>query len=107
MAQAKARVLVVEDDAAILSGLQDVLVYNGFAAQGEADGGKGLTLALNGTFDLILLDVMLPTLDGFSICKQIRAKKPGQPIIMLTAKGAEDDINKAEQLLWADGRKVD
>lgn len=92
MKHPKARILVVEDDPAILGGLQDVLVFNGYHADGVADGGQGLADALAQSYDLILLDVMLPTLDGFSICKQVRAKKPGQAIIMLTAKGSEDDV---------------
>ena len=87
-----AHILVVEDDPAILKGLLDVLVFNGYHVNGEADGGKGLAAALQHTYDLILLDVMLPTLDGFSICKQIRAQKPNQAIIMITAKGSEDDV---------------
>ena len=88
----KARLLVVEDDPAILNGLLDVLVFNGYQVQGAEDGGQGLEKALGERFDLILLDVMLPTLDGFSICRQIRRRKPDQPVIMLTAKGAEADI---------------
>ena len=88
----KARILVVEDDPAILQGLLDVLVFNGYAAEGVEDGGQGLALALNNPFDLILLDVMLPTIDGFSICRQVRREKPVQGIIILTAKGAEDDV---------------
>ena len=92
MKQTKARILVVEDDTALLQGLLDVLVFNGYDVEGAEDGGQGLDSCLDGQFDLILLDVMLPTMDGFSICKAIRKKKPGQGIIMLTAKGSEDDI---------------
>jgi DNA-binding response OmpR family regulator len=92
MKHPKARILVVEDDPAILNGLQDVLVFNGYQTDGVADGGQGLAEALAQRYDLILLDVMLPTLDGFSICKEVRAKKPAQAIIMLTAKGSEDDV---------------
>jgi len=88
----KARILVVEDDAALLRGLLDVLVYNGYEVKGVEDGGRALDTGLKEVFDLILLDVMLPTLDGFSICKEIRKKKPTQGIIMITAKGSEDDI---------------
>jgi two-component system response regulator RegX3 len=88
----KARILVVEDDPALLRGLLDVLVYNGYAVKGVEDGGQGLDAGLKEAFDLILLDVMLPTLDGFSICKEVRKKKPGQGIIIITAKGSEDDI---------------
>lgn len=92
MQRPKARILVVEDDPALLRGLVDVLVYNGYEVKGIEDGGLGLKAGLHETFDLLLLDVMLPTLDGFSICKEIRKKKPVQGIIMITAKGAEDDI---------------
>ena len=88
----KARILVVEDDAALLRGLLDVLVYNGYEVKGVEDGGLALGIGLKEVFDLILLDVMLPTLDGFSICKEIRKRKPSQGIIMITAKGSEDDI---------------
>jgi len=88
----KAHILVVEDDPAILNGLLDVLVFNGYAVEGAADGAEGLQKALAQSFDLILLDVMLPSLDGFSICRQVRKSKPAQAILMLTAKGAEDDV---------------
>lgn len=88
----KVRILVVEDDPALLRGLVDVLVYNGYEVKGLADGGQGLEAGLNESFDLVLLDVMLPTLDGFSICRGIRQEKPGQGIIIITAKGSEDDI---------------
>ena len=92
MKQAKARILVVEDDAALLRGLLDVLVFNGYEVKGLEDGGQGLKAGLEEQYDLILLDVMLPTLDGFSICKAIRNKKPNQGIILVTAKGSEDNI---------------
>ena len=88
----KASILVVEDDPAILQGLLDVLVFNGFDAKGVEDGGEGLQAGLDEQHDLIILDVMLPTMDGFSICKAVRKKKPGQGILMLTAKGSEDDV---------------
>jgi len=92
MKHPKARILIVEDDPAILNGLTDVLLFNGYAADGIDDGGVGLETALNGGYDLVLLDVMLPTMDGFSICSALRRKKPTQPIIMITAKGAEEDV---------------
>ena len=92
MRDAKARVLVVEDDPAILHGLQDLLIFNGYAVNGIGDGGQGLAAALTGAYDLVLLDVMLPTLDGFTICRQLRRERPAQPVIMLTAKGAEADV---------------
>ena len=92
MKQPKARILVVEDDTALLGGLLDVLVFNGYEVKGVEDGGVGLRVGVAESFDLILLDVMLPTIDGFSICKQVRKQKPTQGIIIITAKGAEDDI---------------
>jgi two-component system response regulator RegX3 len=92
MKKPKASILVVEDDPAILNGLLDVLVFNGYEATGLEDGGQGLEASLEENYDLIILDVMLPTLDGFSICRTVRKKKPGQGIIILTAKGSEDDV---------------
>lgn len=92
MKKAKADILIVEDDPAILKGLRDVLIFNGYAADGVADGGEGLRAILDNAYDLVLLDVMLPTMDGFSVCREVRRKKPGQSIIMITAKGSEDDI---------------
>jgi len=90
--RAKAKILVVEDDVSILRGLMDVFVFNGFEVTGVEDGGEGLRKARQETYDLIVLDVMLPTLDGFAICKEVRKEKPSQAIIMLTAKGSENDI---------------
>ncbi|MBW2614114.1 MAG: response regulator transcription factor [Deltaproteobacteria bacterium] len=92
MNKPKATILIVEDDPAILNGLMDVLIFNGYAAEGIADGSQGLARGRDKVFDLILLDVMLPGVDGFSICRQIREKRPEQAIMMLTAKGAEDDV---------------
>lgn len=92
MPKAKASILVVEDDPAILNGLLDVLIFNGYQATGIEDGGEGLKQGLADSYDLLILDVMLPTMDGFAICRKIRRQKPSQAIIILTAKGAEDDI---------------
>jgi two-component system response regulator RegX3 len=92
MRQGKANILVVEDDPAILDGLLDVLVFHGYSAKGTADGNDGLATALEGQYDLILLDVMLPGMDGFNVCRHLRAKRPTQPIIMITAKGSEEDV---------------
>lgn len=92
MKNPKARILVVEDDPAILKGLCDVLVFNGYSADGLEDGVQGLEAILGGKYDLVLLDVMLPSMDGFSVCRQVRRNRPNQPVIMITARGAEDDI---------------
>jgi len=92
MKKTKAKILIVEDDSALLRGLMDVMVFNGFEVKGVEDGAEGQMQGLENQFDLILLDIMLPNRNGFSICREIRKKKPGQGIIMITAKGAEDDI---------------
>ena len=88
----KIRILVVEDEEAIRTGLLDVLVYHGFDTDFAADGPTGLEKAASGTFDLILLDVMLPGLNGFDICERIRALDREQAIIMLTAKASDEDV---------------
>jgi two-component system response regulator RegX3 len=88
----KIRLLVVEDETPIRVGLADVFVYHGYEVDTAADGREGLTKALSGTSDLILLDIMLPGLDGFEICNRVRAGDPVQPIIMLTAKTEDEDI---------------
>jgi two-component system response regulator RegX3 len=92
MEQAKPRILVVEDEAAIRDGLADVLVYHGYKVDAVADGKEGLAKALSGKYDLLLLDVMLPGRDGFSICDEVRKVDRDQPIIMLTAKTSDEDI---------------
>ena len=88
----KPRALVVEDEASIRNGLCDVLVYRGFEVQSAEDGAKALDLLGQRAFDLVLLDVMLPELDGFSLCSQLRARGDRTPVLMLTAKGSEEDI---------------
>jgi two-component system response regulator RegX3 len=90
--QPKPTVLVVEDDHAIRTGLCDVLAFHGLAPTGEGDGAAGLALALSGAFPLVLLDVMLPGVDGFTICTRLREAHTDTAILMLTARGAEDDI---------------
>jgi len=86
------RVLVVEDEEAIREGLIDVLVFHGYDVDSAATGPEGLDKALTGRFDLILLDIMLPGIDGYEICDRIRAEDRYQPIIMLTAKSSDDEI---------------
>jgi len=87
-----ASILIVEDEAAIRVGLVDVLVYHGYQVEYAEEGLSGLEKALTGKFDLILLDVMLPNMDGFEICSKIREKDKAQPIIMLTAKSSDEDV---------------
>ena len=86
------RVLVVEDEEAIRTGLIDVLVFHGYEVDSAATGPEGLKKALTGKFELILLDIMLPGMDGYAICDEIRAIDRRQPIIMLTAKASDEEI---------------
>lgn len=86
------RILIVEDEEAIRTGLIDVLVFHGYETDSAATGPEGLQKALTGQFDLILLDVMLPGMDGYAICEKIRAVDRDQPIIMLTAKSSDEEI---------------
>ena len=88
----KLRILIIEDEAAIRIGLIDVFVYHGYEVDFTGHGVEGLNKALTGKFDLILLDVMLPGLNGFEICNRIREQDHDQAIIMLTAKSSDEDI---------------
>jgi two-component system response regulator RegX3 len=88
----KLRILIVEDEEAIRRGLADVFLFHGYEVELAENGRTGLDLALRGKFDLILLDVMLPEIDGFTICNEIRKASREQPIILLTAKTSDDDI---------------
>jgi len=85
-------ILIVEDEEAIRSGLIDVFVFHGYETDSAATGPEGLEKALTGKFDLILLDIMLPGMDGYEICNQIRAQDRDQPIIMLTARTSDEEI---------------
>ncbi len=82
----------MEDEEAIRSGLIDVFVFHGYDVDSAATGPEGLDKALTGKFDLILLDIMLPGMDGYAICNEIRARDRDQPIIMLTAKTSDEEI---------------
>lgn len=88
----KTRILVVEDEAAIREGLTDVLLFHQFEVECASTGPAGLEKAQSGQFDLILLDIMLPGMDGYEICDRIRTEDRDQPIIMLTAKTSDEEI---------------
>jgi DNA-binding response OmpR family regulator len=90
--EAKTPILVVEDEEAIRSGLCDILTYHGYTPTGSENGKDGLCLALDGRYALVLLDVMLPDLSGFDVCRTLRTQRPQQAVLMLTARGAEEDI---------------
>ncbi len=89
---AKPKILVVEDEAPIREGLVDLLVFHGYAVDTAIDGTSGLEAALGGGYALVLLDVMLPGLDGFTVCEKVRRSLPDQPLIMLTARSQDEDV---------------
>ena len=86
------RILIVEDDATLLRGLKDNFLSRGCAVDTAEDGETGLAAALSGSHDLVLLDIMLPKLNGYEFCRALREHKIETPIIILTAKGQEEDI---------------
>lgn len=89
------RILIIEDEKAIAELEKDYLELSGFEVEVEEDGEKGLLKALNGEFDLFILDLMLPGIDGFEICRKVRETK-NTPVIMVSAK--KDDIDKIRGL---------
>ncbi|MGH7455819.1 MAG: response regulator transcription factor, partial [bacterium] len=86
-----ARILIIEDEPDMARGLEDNLKFEEHEVHVEADGLSGLNYALSNSVDLILLDLMLPKMPGYEVCKTLRAKGNNTPIIMLTAKGQEID----------------
>jgi len=87
----KIRILIVEDEPAMVAGLRDNFEYEGYDVISAADGAEGLSRALADDPDLVVLDVMMPRMSGLDVCKQLKAKRPSLPIIMLTARGQEID----------------
>jgi len=86
-----ALILVVEDDENIRTGLVDTLESEGYRAIPAADGKEALEMFLLEPYDLVLLDIMMPEISGYDVCRSIRSQKPDLPVIMLTAKGEEID----------------
>ena len=87
----KTRILIVEDEPAMVEGLRDNFEYEGYEVISAGDGVAGLDRALADDPDLVVLDVMMPRMSGLDVCKQLKAKRPSVPIIMLTARGQEID----------------
>ena len=85
-------ILIVEDDPVMLRGLKDNFEFKGYGVLAAADGEAGLNAALDKKPDLIILDIMLPKINGYEVCRLIRQENLNMPIIMLTAKGEESDI---------------
>ncbi|MGE0867160.1 MAG: response regulator transcription factor [Kofleriaceae bacterium] len=85
------RILVVEDEPSLRDGIVDLLSGDGHQVVAVADGVAGVEAGLRDPFDLVVLDLMLPRLDGMEVCRRLRAARPGCTILMLTARGSEDD----------------
>ena len=85
------KILIVEDELNMVNGLKDNLEFEGYEADTAPDGNSGLQKILQNRYDLILLDIMLPEISGFDICKAARREGVSTPIIFLTAKGEEID----------------
>ena len=85
------KILIVEDEPNMRMGLKDNLEFEGYTVETAADGEAGLSMIMTNTFDLVILDVMMPKLSGFDVCKRVREKGIKTPIILLTAKGEEID----------------
>jgi DNA-binding response OmpR family regulator len=92
MVQSARRILVVEDEESIGRGLCDVLTFRGHQVTWAKDGNEALRTSTSQAFDLVLLDIMLPELDGYSVCQKLRETGSRVGVIMLTAKGSEDDV---------------
>ena len=86
-----AKILIVEDDASILLPLEDNLKLEGYEVASATEGSQGLAMAQEGHYDLIILDIMLPKLNGLDVCRKLRQDKNTTPILMLTAKSQEID----------------
>lgn len=87
----KRMILVVEDDAAIRQGIVDALGFDGYRVREAADGNTGRTEALQAPCDLVLLDLVLPGMGGLEILEEVRKSRPSLPVIILTARGDEED----------------
>lgn len=85
------KILLVDDDAELSNMLSQILTKEGYQLTLAADGETGLARALSGSYDLILLDVMLPGIDGFQLLQRLRQQSRSTPVLMLTARGNDDD----------------
>ncbi|RJP31367.1 MAG: DNA-binding response regulator [Candidatus Omnitrophota bacterium] len=85
------RILIVEDEPDMRRGLKDNLEFEGYETVTTANGTEGLRMALKEDFDLIILDLMLPGMDGMDVCRKLKESGSTTPMIMLTARGAEED----------------
>jgi DNA-binding response OmpR family regulator len=94
------KILVIDDDPMIVKLLQTLLVSNGFEVQSSLDAPEGLEIAIKGSPELIILDVMMPLINGFNICRLMKTQESckGIPIIILTSRATENDRRIAEEV---------
>jgi len=85
------RILIVEDEPAVSRGVRDALSFNGYTVDVSGDGESGFRLARDEAYDLIVLDLMLPRMDGLEVLRRLRADGDATPVVILTAKGQETD----------------
>ena len=85
------RILIVDDEPEMVRGLEDNLRFEGYQTVAAPDGRRGLAMALSEAPDLILLDVMMPGMSGWDLCRELRRRGLDIPVIMLTARGEEVD----------------
>jgi len=84
-------ILIIEDDISILRGLKDNLIFEGYNVLTSSHGQEGLQMAIENQINLLLLDIMLPGINGYDICRRLKKEKPDLPIIMITAQRPEID----------------
>jgi DNA-binding response OmpR family regulator len=92
------RALVIEDDVAVATGVQRCLVSDGFEVDLVHDGAQGLAWTRQHQFDLIVLDILLPSMNGYRVCESIRSDENWTPILMLTAKSGDHDVAEGLEL---------
>lgn len=85
------KILIIEDERLLADSLRTLLESKGFTVEAVYDGETGAQYALSGVYDLLILDVMMPKLDGYAVARQVRAERCGTPILMLTARSALED----------------
>lgn len=87
----KSRILIVEDEPSLRDGLNDLLTMHSHQVDTAADGNRGLELALQGYYDLVLLDIMLPGVDGYEICRQLRSRNQQTGVIIVSARNTQEE----------------
>ena len=85
------RILLVEDELKVASFIRSALEQNSYAVDVSHDGEEGCYLAESTDYDLVILDIMLPKMDGFQVLRRLRGRKPGMPVLVLTARGNVED----------------